>query len=88
MNKIILINILDNYHIRIQFQDGETKTIDFKPLIGKGISSLLLDKEYFGKASIDNGGGLEWPNGMDFCPNFLKDYKSKSETSSLTSHTI
>jgi hypothetical protein len=63
----------------MQFQDGETKTIDFKPLIGKGISSLLLDKEYFAKVSIDNGGGLEWPNGMDFCPNFLKDYLSKSE---------
>jgi hypothetical protein len=85
MNKILSINILDNYLIRMQFQDGETKTIDFKPLIGKGISSLLLDKEYFGKASIDIGGGLEWPNGMDFCPNFLKDYKPKSEISSLIS---
>ena len=82
MNKILSINILDNYHIRIQFQDGETKTIDFKPLIGKGISALLPDKEYFGKVSIDNGGGLEWPNGMDFCPNFLRDYKSKFEIKS------
>lgn len=79
MNKIISIKILENYHIRIQFQDGETKTIDFQPLIGKGISSLLLEKEYFGKATIDNGGGLEWPNGVDFCPNFLKDFTSKLE---------
>ena len=79
MNKIISIKILENYHIRIQFQDGEIKTINFQPLIGKGISSLLLDKEYFGKATIDNGGGLEWPNGVDFCPNFLKDFISKSE---------
>ena len=79
MNKIISFKILENYHIWIKFQDDETKTINFKPLIGKGLSSLLLDKEYFGKATIDNGGGLEWPNGVDFCPNFLKDFTSKLE---------
>ena len=79
MNKIISYKILDQFHILLQFQDGETKTINFKPLIGKGISALLLDTEYFKKVTIDIGGGLEWPNGMDFCPNFLKDYSSKSE---------
>ena len=77
MNKIISFKILENYQIWIHFQDGETKTIDFYPLLGKGLSSLLLDKEYFKKVSIDNGGGLEWPNGIDFCPNFLKDYTLK-----------
>ena len=74
MNKIISFKVQDNYHICLQFQDGESKIVDFKPLIGKGISSVLLDKDYFNQASIDNGGGLEWPNGMDFCPNFLKEY--------------
>ena len=74
MNKIISFKVQDNYNVCLQFQDGESKIVDFKPLIGKGISSLLLDIDYFNKASIDNGGGLEWPNGMDFCPNFLKEY--------------
>jgi hypothetical protein len=74
MNKIILIKVLNDYNIWIQFQDGESKTINFLPLIGKGISSLLLDKEFFNKVSIDNGGGIEWPNGFDFCPNYLKEY--------------
>jgi hypothetical protein len=76
MNKIIAFKVLDDYQILLQFHDGESKIIDFKPLIGKGISSLLLDNEYFKKVSIEEGGGLEWPNGMDFCPNFLKDYTS------------
>ncbi len=79
MNKIVSIKVLENYYVWIQFQDGETKTIDFQQLIGRGISVLLLDKEYFEKATIDNGGGLEWPNGVDFCPNFLKEYVTKSE---------
>jgi hypothetical protein len=74
MNKIIAFEIQDDYRIQLQFQDGESKIVDFMPLIGKGISSLLLDKDYFNRVSIDNGGGLEWPNGMDFCPNFLKEF--------------
>ena len=74
MNKIISIKVLDGYLVWIQFKDGVSKTINFEPLIGKGISSELLNKDYFKTVSIDNGGGLEWPNGMDFCPNFLKDY--------------
>ena len=76
MNKIISFKILENFQIWLQFQDEESKVIDFTTLIGKGISAPLLDKNYFNQVSIDNGGGLEWPNGMDFCPNFLKDYTS------------
>jgi hypothetical protein len=74
MNKVIAFKVQENFRIWIQFQDGESKTIDFEPLIGKGVSAPLLDKEYFKLVSIDAGGGLEWPNGMDFCPNYLKEY--------------
>lgn len=74
MYKITDIYNVGNITLRLTFSDGETKTIDFKPLIGKGISSPLLNSAYFEQVAIDNGGGLEWPNGMDFCPNFLKEY--------------
>lgn len=79
MNKIIDIKFAGDFELSLKFNDGESKTINFEPLIGKGISSQLLDKKYFRKVSIDNGGGIEWPNGMDFCPNFLKEYISNSE---------
>ena len=78
MNKIISCKVLEDYHLWLQFHDGESKTIDFKPMIGKGVSAALLDLEYFKKVTIDDGGGLEWPNGMDFCPNFLKEYMPSS----------
>ena len=74
MNRIVSIKVLNDYNIWLQYQDGETRTIDFKPLIGKGVSAPLLDKDYFSKVTLDNGGGLEWPNGMDFCPNYLREY--------------
>ena len=77
MYKIIEIKLLGDYLLLLKFNDGESKIIDFRPLIGEGISTQLLDKEYFKLVSIDNGGGIEWPNGMDFCPNFLKEHVSE-----------
>ena len=79
MNKIIAIKVLEDYILCLQFHDGESKTINFQPLIGKGVSAALLDKNYFKQVAIDNGGGIEWSNGFDFCPNYLKEYNSKTE---------
>ena len=81
MNKIIELKFHENYKITVCFNDGEIKIIDFRPLIGKGVSSLLLDHNYFVLGTIDNGGGLEWPNGFDFCPNYLKEYEPVNEKS-------
>ena len=79
MNEIIEIKVLDNYQIWMKFQDGTSKTVDFLPFIGKGFTVDLLDPSYFAKVEIESGGGLSWPNGYDFCPNFLKEYDAKGE---------
>ena len=79
MNRIIALSVLKDCQIKLTFKDGETKDVDFRPLIGEGISAALLDESYFKLVEIDNGGGLEWPNGMDFCPNFLKEYIPNKE---------
>jgi hypothetical protein len=76
MNKVVEIIHKGGYTLWIRFDDGESTIIDFTDLIGEGISSPLLDVEYFKRVSIDNGGGIEWPNGFDFCPNYLKELKS------------
>ncbi len=73
MNKVVEIEVLDDKNILVHFEDGESKIINFQPFIGQGLSAPLSDPEYFKKVCIDNGGGVEWPNGFDFCPNFLKD---------------
>jgi hypothetical protein len=79
MNKIIELKYLKEYNLWVRFNDNSTKVIDFKDYIGNGISAKLLDYEYFKLAKIDNGGGIEWPNGFDFCPNYLKELTSKNE---------
>ena len=74
MNKIININILNNFLIDITFNDEFKTVIDFKPFINDGVSEPLKDYAYFKQAKIESGGGLEWPNGYDFCLNFLREY--------------
>jgi len=79
MNKIVELRYEDGYKLWMRFSDGESKIIDFGTLIGKGISSKLLDIEYFKLATIDNGGGIEWPNGFDYCPNYLREFIDEAE---------
>ena len=79
MNRINEIKYMGGYTLWVRFDDGESKMIDFEYLIGEGIGSHLLDIEYFKHASIDNGGGIEWPNGFDFCPNCLKELESNAQ---------
>ena len=75
MNRIIRIKLTGGYKIQIQFNDGSIKIMDFRQFLGKGISKEVLDESYFSKVEIESGGGLSWPNGYDFCPNFLHDYE-------------
>jgi hypothetical protein len=58
------------------FNDGLSKTIDFKPFIDDcGISAPLKDPSYFSKVKIyDNGRGIYWLKELDCCPDYLHDY--------------
>jgi hypothetical protein len=78
MNKVVELRYLGEHTLWLRFQDGYTTAIDFEDIIGKGISAPLLDVEFFKQARLDIGGGVEWPNGFDCCPNYLRDYRKSS----------
>jgi hypothetical protein len=73
MNRVVSVKPLENYLLEIEFVDGLRKVIDIRPYIGKGISAALIDDTYFRHVALEDGGGIAWPNGYDFCPNFLRD---------------
>ena len=79
MNEIIEFEILSNYHIWLKFQDGFEKVVNIKPLIGKGFTKELLEDNNFSKVTIEPGGGLEWYNGYDICPNFLREMQEEKK---------
>lgn len=71
MHKVISIYPLSDYKLQLSFEDGLEKVVDLRPYIGKGIAAALEDENYFRQVQIESGGGIVWPNGYDFCPNFL-----------------
>ncbi|GMQ31588.1 DUF2442 domain-containing protein [Algoriphagus confluentis] len=77
MNEVIKIQALKDHHIWLRFKDGEEKTVNLRPFLGKGFTAELLDQSKFEKVFIEPGGGIAWENGYDFCPNFLKELKSE-----------
>lgn len=73
MHRVITVTPLPDYKLKLAFEDGTRKVVDIRPFIGKGISSELEDEAFFRQVAIESGGGIYWPNGYDFCPNFLYD---------------
>jgi hypothetical protein len=73
MNLVISVKPLENYSLEIEFEDRLRKVIDIRPFIGEGISAALRDEAYFRQVKLEDGGGIAWDNGYDFCPNFLRD---------------
>lgn len=81
MNEIKEFEILPNYQIWMKFQDEFEKVVDFKPFLGKGFTAELLNTDKFKEVFVEEGGGLAWPNGYDFCPNYLHDFVPAVELS-------
>ena len=79
MNEIIEFEILSNYHIWLKFKDGYEKVVNIKPLIGQGFTKELMEDNNFTKVTIESGGGLEWYNGYDICPNFLREMPAEKK---------
>jgi hypothetical protein len=77
METIIEVIPLENYFIWVLFADNYNAKIDLQPFINTGISSKLLDYNYFKQVKVDEFGGISWENGYDFCPNYLRELSEK-----------
>jgi hypothetical protein len=73
MNRVVKVRPLQKYLLQLTFSDGFQKVVDLAPYIDDGLSVALADEKYFQLVGIESGGGIYWPNGYDFCPNFLRD---------------
>jgi len=76
------LKILEDMKILFSFCDGTEKIIDFSPFIKDDrLSNPLSDPTYFRKVELyENGRGIYWPNGFDFCPDFLFQYQLEKKS--------
>ena len=73
MKEIIQALPLENNMLSIQFSNGEIFNFDVTPFIRSGVSSALKERSFFNSVKVEDG-YITWPNGYDFCPEFLYEY--------------
>lgn len=62
---------LDNYRVHLRFDNGLSGELDLSYLQGKGVFAAWDDPCVFKKVFVTAQGALEWPGGIDLCPDAL-----------------
>jgi hypothetical protein len=81
MHKIINFNVLQNYQVKLKFDDGQQGIADLSHLVGKGVFSSWNDYNTFQNVKIGSSGELVWSDQIDICPDslYLKITNQKPE---------
>ena len=73
-----------SYKMRLRFNNGETVEVDLKNELEGEVFEPLKDPEYFKRVYLnDETGTVEWPNGVDFAPEFLLELKKQAKRSAF-----
>jgi len=70
MIKIIDIEYIQDYIIRLTFDNGMVKNLDLQPYLTGDVFGPLKDKSKFTQYCLTPR-SIEWYNGADFAPEFL-----------------
>jgi len=68
--RVVDVEYIKDFTMRLEFSNGDIKTVDFLPLLKGGIFEALKDKENFIQFGLTDW-TLEWYNGADFAPEYL-----------------
>jgi hypothetical protein len=71
MLKLIYVEPLTGYRLRLRYADGVTGDVDLSHLVGKGVFQLWNDPEAFGRVSIGSAGEVRWSDEVDLCADAL-----------------
>jgi uncharacterized protein DUF2442 len=73
---------LEEYKVRVRFEDGTTANVDLSYLIDYGgVFEPLRDPTYFAQLSADaEAGTIVWPNHADIAPETLYAHARSCET--------
>ena len=80
--KAISVQPMKDYHLRIKFDNGETRIFDVNPLIHGSWMGELRDPSYFAMVRI-GGLSVEWPNEQDICPDQLYECSVPEEQAAM-----
>lgn len=61
----------DGFRLFLRFKDGVSGFVDLSPYAGHGVFSAWLEPGFFQQVTVTDAGALEWPGGLDLCPDAL-----------------
>ncbi len=68
--KVVAAEYVRDYTLRLTFNTGEVRLVDFTPLMQKGICRKLQDIEYFKSFHLDPF-TVDWNDEIGFAPRYL-----------------
>lgn len=71
--RVIDVEYLHDYEMKLEFNNGEVRIVDFDPLLHGKFFDELRDKHKFIQFALTPW-TLEWYNGVDFAPEFLYEH--------------
>lgn len=78
--RVIGFEVIGPYTLRVIFDDGMEREIDFRSVLAGQIYGALQDERLFNEVQIDpEVHTLVWPNGADFDPETLHDWPKYRE---------
>jgi len=78
--RVLEFEIVGPYTLRVRFDDGHERVIDFRPVLEGGLYGPLQDEKLFNQVDLDpEVHTLVWPNGADFDPATLHDWPEHLE---------
>jgi hypothetical protein len=78
--EVTSVEALDNFCLRLAFNDGAAGVVDVKPFLWGEQFEPLLDPARFKEVFLDEGmGTIAWPNHADLAPEALHE-RLESET--------
>ena len=75
---VVQADYCGGFTLRLVFNDGTAKTMDFGPWLVGPVFERLKDVEYFRRFFLE-GGTVTWPNGADIAPETLHQRAKASE---------
>jgi len=59
------------FRVFLKFNDGTSGVVDLSSFAGKGVFAKWFESSVFDTMQINASGALEWPGGLDLCPDAL-----------------
>ena len=79
--KVNSFAIVRPYTLKVGFDDGLFREIDFRPILQGELYGPLRDLHLFEQVALDaEVHTLVWPNGADFDPATLHDWPAQADT--------